>query len=127
MWLSPFASCCRCCLVVVVWQWYEGELEKPYWLSKARAVLDATHSITKAPDKVHAQTQAQAQRAREEAAPTWLRGRVSTGEASPTVEVVGRAWHYNGDEEERSAVCGWLVSVMSEDLYLELMEGLRHW
>ncbi len=110
-------------------QWYEGELEKPFLLSKARAVLDATLSITKAPDKQQAQTQAEAQRAREEAAPLYLRGRVCRGEALPVLEVVGQTGQHDDEDEEekeRDAVCCWLVDGVSEDLHVEVMEGLRY-
>ena len=81
---------------------------------------------------MQAKTRAQAQQAREEAAPAWLRGRVGRGEALPVVEVVGqrrRRRREQEEEEELGAVCEWLVRSVPEDLYVEMMEGLtyRRW
>ncbi len=107
-------------------QWYEGELQRAALLSKARAVVDATESISKAPEKVGAKTEAEAQAAREEAAPAYLRGRVGRGEALPWVEVEeGQAGQTEEEEEERRAVLEYAVKDMPEDLHVELMEGLR--
>ena len=110
--------CCR------AEQWLEGELERAALLSKARAVVDATESISKAPEKVGAKTRGEAQRAREEAAPAWLRGRVERGEALPSVEVVEQAGGQK-EEEEREAVYEYIVRHMKEDLCIELAEGMR--
>ena len=88
-------------------------------------MLDATHSITKAPDKAQARTEAETQRAREEAAPAWLRGRVERGEALPSVEVVEQAGGQESkQEEELGAVCEYLMRDLKPDLSIELMAGL---
>jgi hypothetical protein len=89
-------------------------------------VVDATESISKAPEKVGAKTRGEAQRAREEAAPAWLRGRVERGEALPSVEVVEQAGGQEAEEEEEvGAVCEYLVRDLKPDLHIELMAGLR--
>lgn len=111
-------------------QWYEGELEKPLLLSKARALVDATECITKAPEKVEAKAEAEAQKAREEAVPVYLKDRVKMGGALTVVELVGQTVQKQVEEEkveeERRAVCELVVNSLARDLFLELMEGLRY-
>lgn len=112
-------------------QWYEGELEKTFLLSRVRAMVDATETITKAPERVEAKTEAEAQRAREEAAPAYLKDRVVRGYALPVIEVGQQqrkrvAEDGDEEEEERAAVCEFVARWMAGDLFVEMMEGLRH-
>lgn len=58
-----------------------AELQKAYLLSQARAVVDITESIAKAPMKAGGTTEVEAQRAREEAVPGHLCGHVGAGKA----------------------------------------------
>ena len=93
--------------------------------------MDAAESISKAPEKVGAKTEAEAQRAREEAAPAWLRGRVERGEALPSVEVVEQAWWWwwwwwDREQERRRAVCEYVLRHMKEDPFVELVQYLRY-
>lgn len=125
------------CLII---QWYQGQAEKAFVLGRARAVVDAVETITRAPEKVGAETEAEAQKARERAAPAYLKDRASKGEALPEMEVMGQAGQHDDDEgkeqedqeeeeEERRAVAEYMVRHLKGDLFVEVMQGLiyRRW
>lgn len=65
-----------------------------------RAVVDETDSIARAPHKARAKTEAEAQKARETAAPPYPRGRVATGGALPVLELVRQATSHRRQQEE---------------------------
>lgn len=112
-------------------QTYDRQWDKNVLLSKARAMVVATESITKASEKMmKSNTEGQAQRAQEEAAPVYLKERVRKGEALPEVDLmehVVKKEEKKAAEEERRAVCEWVVRWATHDLYVELMEGLRQY
>lgn len=112
-------------------QWYKGEWSKPFLLFKARAVVNATEIISKAPKKVKTKTEAEGQKAREGAAPVYLRSRVKRWGRLPAVTVMGQRNPQGADKEaeareaERRAVLEYVVRRMNEDLFVEMMQGLR--
>lgn len=83
-----------------------------------------------------AKTREEAQRAKEEAAPAYLRRRVKKGDALPLAVLEGRSakgWGELKDEREEGekeaedeawAVCEHLVHYLGDDLYTEMMKGL---
>lgn len=107
-------------------QWYQGEVEKPYLLTKARAMVDASETIKKVSEVMGAKTEGEAQQAREEAARVYLKERVRMGDALPEVEVVWQGTMPRRLEKERMAVSIFVTCWLKDDLYVELMQGLRY-
>lgn len=91
-------------------------------------MAEARECVINAAGKVKARTRGEVQRAREKAAPTYLKGRVERGRALPEVEVVRQVVKRKErrEEEERAAVCEYVVRWMSADLYVEMMQALRY-
>lgn len=113
-------------------QWFEGELERAYWLAKVRQMEDDRENIRQAPIKANVSTAEEAQRAREDAAGAWVRGRVEQGGALPTVQVVGgeqeEAYGSGKGQEEGDlmrAVVGHVLWEMKEDPFLLLQQLMR--
>jgi hypothetical protein len=127
-------------LVTLVWQWWEGELERSYVLSRATCLHKA---YTTQRDQPTSQL------------PIYLKARVAAGHAVPVVEVVSpqserritrnmaRAAEASGkrkaageggdaqgaeagEEETRHAVLDYVVKGLDEALLTELLEGF-HW
>ena len=93
-------------------------------------MLDAYETITKAPEVVRSQTEAEAQQAREEAAPAYLKGRVERHEQLPYMQVEWFGGYGEGEQEEDQELERWTVYMyililLKHDLFVELMEGLR--
>lgn len=122
--INPPASSLVCMLAAA--QLARRVIQKPFLLSKARAMVDDTVSITKAPKKAKAKTEAEVQRARVAAAPTYLRDRVMEGGALPAVEVDGIGGKKRKVADEMQACLEYVVRSMNKDLFAELIEGLRH-
>jgi ankyrin repeat protein len=121
-------------LVIIIWQWWEGELERRYVLSRAMCLHKA---YTTQRDMPASQV------------PTYLEARLAAGHAVPVVEVVvwpqpegqqaeqagesgeGKATGERGDaqgadageEEQRHAVLEYVVTGLNEELIRELLEG----
>jgi hypothetical protein len=121
-------------LVTIVWQWWEGELERRYVLSRAMCLHKAYTTQRDLPTSQ---------------VPTYLEARVAAGHAVPVVEVV--AWAQSegeqaeqagasgkrkaagessgaqgaeAGEEQRHAVVEYVVTGLNEELIRELLEGL---
>lgn len=123
-------------------QWYEDTVWRCYVLAKARALADHWEGIGRAAEAVGAKTKGGAMRARKQAAPRYLRGRVVRGQRLPRLKMVpqpeatylagryetrmgpGRKtlWEW---EEECLAVSVFVVRRLTQDLFVELMHGLR--
>jgi hypothetical protein len=127
-------------LVTIVWQWWEGELERRYVLSRAMCLHKA---YTTQRDQPTSQV------------PTYLEARVAAGHAVPVVEVVvspqserrttrsmartaeasgkrkaaGESSDAQGaeagEEEQRHAVLEYVVKGLHEALVTELLEGFH--
>jgi ankyrin repeat protein len=123
-------------LVTLVWQWWEGELERRYVLSRAMCLHKAYTTQRYLPTSQ---------------VPTYLEARVAAGHAVPVVEVV--VWAQSegeqaeqagasskrkaagergeaqgaeaGEEEERHAVVEYVVTGLNEELIRELLEGFH--
>ena len=106
------------------WQWFAHDADKVPMLRRVRAVQEAIDRINKAPLRAKAKTKFESQVAREEAAPTYLRARVRTGGPLPMLQVSGE--RRGVEDEERQVVCEYVVRGMKEELFAELMEGLRY-
>lgn len=109
------------------WQWYASQLGSAYLLSKARAVVKAQGCIRRAEAGTAGRTEGEVQVAREEAAPVYLRRRVEGGEAMPKVRLCGFENRRRREEQEgeRRAVCEYVVRLMPEQLWVELLGGLK--
>jgi hypothetical protein len=121
--------------LVIVWQWWKGELERRYVLSRAMCLHKAYTTQRDLPTSQ---------------VPTYLKARAATGHAVPVVEVVVRAQSEGeqaeqagasgkrkaagergeaqgaeaGEEEEtRHAVLEYVVTGLNEELIRELLEG----
>jgi hypothetical protein len=104
-----------------VWQWWDGELERPFVLHRARCLHDVSmrqHTAPAAP------------------VPGYLVARVAAGAALPGVHVTTeaegttkrkRADDGEGQEEqeEGEAVRGFVMGGLNEELFRELMEGFH--
>jgi hypothetical protein len=122
--------------LVIVWQWWEGELERRYVLSRAVCLHKAYTTQRDLPTSQ---------------VPTYLEARVAAGHAVPVVEVVvspqsegqqaeqagasgkrkaaderGEAQGAEaGEEEQRHAVLEYVVKGLNEELTRELLEGFH--
>jgi hypothetical protein len=124
-------------LITLVWQWWEGELERRYVLSRAMCLHKAYTTQRDLPTSQ---------------VPTYLEARVAAGHAVPVVEVVwaqsegqqaeqagasgeGRTAGEGGEaqgaeageeeEEQRHAVVEYVVTGLNEELIRELLEGFH--
>jgi hypothetical protein len=123
-------------LVTLVWQWWEGELERRYVLSRAMCLHKAYTTQRDLPTSQ---------------VPSYLEARVAAGHAAPVVEVV--VWAQSegqqaeqagasgkrkaagessdtqgaeaGEEEQRHAVVEYVVTGLNEELIRELLEGFH--
>jgi hypothetical protein len=117
-------------LATIVWQWWEGELERRYVLSRAMCLHKAYTTQRDLPTSQ---------------VPTYLEARVAVGHAVPVVEVMwpqsegeqagasgkrkaagerGEAQGAEaGEEEQRHAVVEYVVTGLNEELIRELLEG----
>jgi hypothetical protein len=101
-----------------MWQWWEAELERPYFLHRAKCLSDVYMRQQVAPPM-----------------PVYLRAR-----ALPRVEVVAvqqapedtictkvsvEARGVQEGEEERHAMVTYAMKEMNEQLYIELLEGFH--
>jgi ankyrin repeat protein len=121
-------------LVTLVWQWWEGELERRYVLSRAMCLHKAYTTQRDLPTSQ---------------VPTYLEARLAAGHAVPVVEVV--VWAQSegqqaeqagesgkrkaagesseaqgaeaGEEEQRHAVLDYVVTGLNEELIRELLDG----
>ena len=112
--------------------------------------MDDVEGVVRAAGKEAAKTRAERQRAKERAAPLYMTDRVARDKPLPSVEVVSllskaaaegkgggpsvpqvvrlltrRMVGAGDEEEERRAVAEHVVRLMKEDLFVELMLGLR--
>lgn len=99
-------------------QWYAGQKVRVCLVSKLWAIVDGCETITRAAEKARVNAaSAEAKRARQAAAPAYLRERVERGEALPLVEV----------EEEDGPIAGRVLGVvvmggLKEDAFRLLLE-----
>lgn len=68
-------------------QWFEGEQSRVYNLARARSVVDDSEAIAQAPGKAKARTTREAEQARVDASPSYLRARVQTHVPLPVLDV----------------------------------------
>lgn len=102
----------------LVWQWWNGELERRSILYQARTLHDAHMTHQQAPTYP---------------VPAYLKARVKAGLALPRVEVVERETDGTGSEregegegqQERHAVLKFVVGQLSEELFTELIQGFH--
>jgi hypothetical protein len=78
-------------------------------------MVDSTVKISKAQTKL----------IQEQAAPAYLKRRVEAGAALPSLEVVGQPGQEE-EEEERKEMLAYVLMMLPEDLYIELVESLRY-
>lgn len=107
-------------------QWFERELERPYWLARARAIVDSAEILRQAPVMALATTAEEVQRAREAAAPGYLKARVEGDRELPGVEVAAVAATHTVNSELVLAVTQHVITGMKEDLFLVLLQLVRY-
>lgn len=99
-------------------------------IGKARAIADSSVAIVRAAEKVGARTETEAQHAREQAAPAYIRDRVRKGEALPSVELVrvsplSGPDHVQDEDREWRDVTAFVVEAMQDDLFVEFWQGIQ--
>jgi hypothetical protein len=99
------------CLLGVVWQWWQGEIERRALLSRATCLHKAYTTQRDLPTSQ---------------VPTYLEARVAAGHAVPVVGVVSPQSQIQQEEEEtRHAVLEYVVKGLNEALLTELLEGFH--
>lgn len=103
----------------MLWQWWDGELERGYEVHRARKVWEQHSRL---------QSLATGLASLAISSPA-VEG--ESGSPSPAVEIVAsktvwRAWGGRGpNEEEKGATIRYIMQSLSQELYVELMQGFN--